>query len=454
MQTDKIPLYTAGGAVYDFDKALVKKYTLPSPFEGEPSISMYREFEEDGERRIMLPRRFCPMGEDRTDPGIAVNFNSSFIPRPGQQEWVDRIVYWLQQGESHVAQASTGFGKTVATLEVVARMGLRALVLVPKEDIIDQWFAAAKMVLGLDRAKGEVGLWRADTCDVIGHKLVIGMIHSVLKGPARYGHAAYQGFGLVIVDETHIVSADTFVQSMWWLPARLKLGISATPNRKDGRDPILFGHIGTVKVTSKVQTMIPRVLLARTGWKVPRTVYKGRVQQIPHKPGKVMHINKILGKDEKRNSIISSFVKAAYRKQRSTIIFSDTMAHLKNLKEALMKEGIPAKDIGYYVGLQFYDGKEGNRKQQRERAKYKPIILATMKMCAMATDIPWLDTCVLATPRSDVIQIVGRIRREYENKKEPVVFDLVDSDSPVFEQYANKRCKWYRSIGSKIEVVR
>jgi superfamily II DNA or RNA helicase len=71
-------------------------------------------------------------------------------------------------------------------------------------------------------------------------------------------------------------------------------------------------------------------------------------------------------------------------------------------------------------------------------------------MAREGTDIPWLDTAVLATPKADVEQIIGRIRREHPGKKEPVVLDPVDQDSPVFVGYANKRAWWYRKVGAKI----
>jgi superfamily II DNA or RNA helicase len=72
-------------------------------------------------------------------------------------------------------------------------------------------------------------------------------------------------------------------------------------------------------------------------------------------------------------------------------------------------------------------------------------------MASEATNIPWADTCLLMTPRAAVEQIVGRIRREYENKKDPVVIDLVDNDSVVLATYAQSRKKWYASIGAEIK---
>jgi len=89
--------------------------------------------------------------------------------------------------------------------------------------------------------------------------------------------------------------------------------------------------------------------------------------------------------------------------------------------------------------------------EQRKTASVKPVILTTYRMMSEGTDIPWLDTCVMGTPRADVVQIVGRIRREYPDKPQPIVMDFIDRDSPVFAGYANKRLNWYKKLGAEVK---
>jgi len=86
----------------------------------------------------------------------------------------------------------------------------------------------------------------------------------------------------------------------------------------------------------------------------------------------------------------------------------------------------------------------------RDAEKTRPVIFTTYGMCSEGTDLPWLDTCLLAMPRSNVIQPVGRIRRQCEGKRLPVVIDMVDTDSPVFMSYARARMKWYQNLGSEV----
>jgi len=104
--------------------------------------------------------------------------------------------------------------------------------------------------------------------------------------------------------------------------------------------------------------------------------------------------------------------------------------------------------MGFYIGAN-----TKAEKLAREKEKEKPIVLTTYTMTAEGTDVPRWDTCILAMPRSNVEQPVGRIRREHPEKAHPVVMDIQDHDSPVFSAYANRRMEWYRKIGAEIKVM-
>jgi superfamily II DNA or RNA helicase len=348
-------------------------------------------------------------------------------------------------GVSHIVQAATGFGKTYCAMSIIAQMGLRTAVATTKEDIIEQWVVAAKEVLNLSAE--EIGVWRGDQVPSPRHKIVIGLVQSMSKGYARYGQPAYSGFPLVICDEVHRMGAEQFSQMMWYFNGPHRLGLSATPYRKDGRDVVFRAHIGEIKVVGKVETLIPKILTKQTGWRVPRGA-NGKM--IPHKAGKVGHIVKKMAANPQRNLVLIEFVVAAHKRDRNNIVFSDSLEHLSVLHQMARDHGVPEEDIGFYVGLQSYTGTKEERKAKREKAKAAKVIFATYKMASEATDIPWLDACVLGTPRSDVNQIVGRIRREYGDNIQPVVFDPVDGGSPVFAKYAKSRFRWYNQIGAEV----
>jgi superfamily II DNA or RNA helicase len=170
-----------------------------------------------------------------------------------------------------------------------------------------------------------------------------------------------------------------------------------------------------------------------------------RIVQLPHQAGKCTHIVKMLAKHHGRNKMLVNFSVAAYNKGRHILIQSDLLDHLDTLAALLGANGIPATDIGFYVG--------GLTKAQRDHIKAtKRVILASYTMTAEATDIPRLDTLIMASPKSDIRQIAGRILRSAPNKNEPIIFDPIDTSSSVFSGYWGKRADWYRSIGAEVDL--
>jgi superfamily II DNA or RNA helicase len=277
----------------------------------------------------------------------------------------------------------------------------------------------------------------------------------------RYSKELYDSFGVVVVDEVQRMGADEFGKAMWYLPGRYRLGLSATPYRKDGRDEMFRAHIGEIEVWTEEQTLLPKVICVDTEWQVPevwnyQTKEKGPLI-IPW--DRAITAVKYLQEDYVRNQIICSFMRSALKKGRFTVILSDTVEHLQLIKYALVESGIEdnEENFGWYVGLTNAVYKrpkaeqyKGYREDIRERAKLAKIALATYKMTSEGTNVPWWDTEILATPKADVEQPVGRIRREWDGKYQPVVLDLCDYNHRVFATFAKKRREWYESIGAEI----
>jgi len=251
----------------------------------------------------------------------------------------------------------------------------------------------------------------------------------------------------------HRVPADQFSSVASMFPAKLRLAVSATNDRKDGKELVVQAHIGPIRARTDYQLMVPKVLRFASGWDCPKTLRtdpvtgEKRVVRIPHEPGKTTHIEKMLAADPLRNQLIGRLVAGAHAKGRTTVVFSTLIDHLRSLHRILVKHNeISGKEIGFYIGCSTKAERE-----QRDREKVRPILLSTYNMMSEGTSLDWLDTAVLAMPRSDVAQAVGRIRREFDDKLFPVVMDVVDDDSPVFSGYAGSRLRWYNSIGAEVK---
>lgn len=359
----------------------------------------------------------------------------------------DDWVYGFQLDGDHLylLKDFTVSHNTACSMDIIAQVGKKTLVVVTKEDIKDQWVVAAQQFLGL--SPKEIGIIQGDRFQVGGKKLVIAMIQSLAKED-RYPAHQMKEFGLVIFDETHRVAADYFSQACFRAPAKLRMGLSATPDRKDGRGETLLAHIGPVRVKTSAAPMTPRIIARMSPWKIPQTRIKTKsgytIGPIPHSAGKCGHIINMLANHQGRNQMLTAFTVAAYQKGRNILVQSDRREHLETLAMMCQKAGIPPSEIGYYVG--------GLTADQREAVKHKRVIMATYQMTAEATDIPWLDTLVMGTPKSDVRQIVGRVIRIHEGKKEPIVFDVIDLSSNVFSGYWNRRREWYNSINAEISM--
>jgi superfamily II DNA or RNA helicase len=446
------PLTIWSGAAYDDTPALRARYTFVDRF--DEMYNLFYEAEYDEGPVLLLPRNCSPIRggpTDHRDEGTDVHFENNFIPRNEEQERVVReVCEWLDKDVSHICQAMTGFGKTYVGCAAAAHIGKRTCIITTKQDIIKQWAQAAKDVLGLKDE--DIGYVQGEVNSSAGKPFVIMLVQSALKGPDRYDKETFADFGLVIPDEVHRMGAEQFSQCMWHLNAKLRLGLSATPYRKDGRDVVFRAHIGEVLVQGRHEAMVPVIVRAHSGWEIPTVNHYGVMRKVPHDFGRIMSVVKHMGNSEPRNRFLCRFISSAYKKDRNTIVFCDTTKHLENLQTMLNKEfKVPKNDMGLYVGLQYYKGKKHEKEAQREKVKGKKIILATYKMCSEATDIPWLDCAVLGTPKSDVNQIVGRIRREWPDKLQPVVFDPLDEGSRVLTAYAGSRKKWYEAINAHVK---
>lgn len=451
------PLWVGAMAAFPYSEKLYAKLWAEDKYTKEP----FNLGKRHGDL-LLVPRELAinaHYGKDVRSDGPKVEFavNCNAPPKNAEQERVfNQSLALLKAGKSHIVQASTGFGKTWLGARLAYTLGLKTLVVVTKEDLMEnenQWPGALKRFACVPENK--IGIIRQNKCQVVNKLVVIGMVHSLAK--EKYPKWIYDEFGLVIFDEVHHMAADTFQIVAGLFNSERRLGLSAGASskkgqmRSDGKDFVFEAHIGEVAVKAEYIAVPPKVLVLETPWKIPmvprRVKGEWKSVPLPHDPGKMGHITSLIAKDPARNQMIIDLAIKAWKRGRYVVVFSDLARdkHLNHLHGLLVKEGVPEDDIGFYVG--------GMKDAEREAAKKKHVILATYGMTAEATDVPWWDTCILATPRSNVKQAIGRILREDEGKQRPIIFDLVDYDSRVCQMYYKSRANLYRSKEINGEVV-
>lgn len=438
------PLYTAAASVYHYSKVLELHFLVQPKFKEDEAVFLAKKSGD----YLLVPRELTPLGEDRRSRGFPIKLTMKVPPRNESQVGViSNSINLLRNGVSHTINATMGWGKSYCGTNLISQVGVTALIIVTKEDLMVQW--KENLLKYTDIKEEEIGIIQQNRCEYIGKKVCIGMVHS-LAG-TEYPSDLYSYFGFVLCDETHRMSAPTFVNAMFKFSSYLRAGLSATPKRNDGKDYVFKSHIGDVLSKADNKHLAPpKVLVVKSGWRIPKWKKRnasGGYEEItiPHKPGRMASVVKAMGMDDARNHLIADLCWKSYQKDRKIVIFFEQIdGHLKKLKPILVKMGIPHKEITEYIGGL-------TDKQRVDNAKGR-VILGSYSYFSEGTDIPDLDTAILASPRSNVMQAIGRILRVVDGKKEPVIFDILDESSEALVNMHHSRMRNYNEL--KANVIR
>ena len=319
-----------------------------------------------------------------------------------------------------------GYGKTIVALHVAAQLGVRTLVLVHKSFLVEQW----RDRVGAFFRDASVGKIQCDTVDA-DVDVCIAMVQSL--SVRDYDDGVLGDFGLLIVDEAHHMSAPCFSRALRKLRCARILALSATPERKDGLTQLLFWSMGPIvhRVERTPEALDVFVLACAAG----------KRREILTRDGQVCMpkmINEI-AEDGARTAVIAKAMARLHVLGRRIIVLSDRVAQLHSILAAFAAEaGDDAAD-----GAAFYIGK--TRMADRERAAECSPLLSTFAMAKEGLDIPALDTLILATPKGDVEQSVGRIQRPCRTKQSPLVVDVFDNYS-VFRNLRRKRARHFDAM--------
>ena len=314
-----------------------------------------------------------------------------------------------------------GYGKTVCGLAIAAALGRRTLCLVHKAFLVSQWQERVAQFL----PTASFGKIQQNTVDGTSD-IVIGMIQSLAA--RDYSDELLRRFGTIIVDEAHHMSAPVFSQALRKLPAKHIIALSATPDRPDGLTPMLHWSMGEICQRVQRKAEATRVTCAvYSGQRVERTYRNGKIA-LP------LMLND-MALDGQRNQLIADRIALYVSGGRTVIVLTDRLAQLQALYALLTAGSLVAEDIAFYVG--------STRASDREHATKRAVILSTYSMAKEGLDIPRLDTLVLATPKGDVEQAIGRIQRRCDGKQVPLVCDVCD-DFSFFAHLNKKRLRFYR----------
>jgi superfamily II DNA or RNA helicase len=381
-------------------------------------------------------KRVCPPMPE-LDFKVALDSEHNGKKFTGQREALKSML----EEEQGLVVRSPGTGKTQIALAFVAKAKTRTLVLVHTEDILRQWQEYARKAI----PEATIGIVRGRE-ESIGH-LTIATVQTLSR--RNYDQAWYAQFGAVILDEAHHAAARTFEVVLNQCPARYRFGLSATPTRSDGMQPLMQYTIGPIIHRQKFrapESLDVKVVPIRTNFYYG---YRGSWDWstlLDH-----------LEVDEDRNKRIARAVDAEVRKGNSCLVLSRRITHLRLIAEAMETFDEYGR---FLVGA--VEDREGVRTRlspeqrddtvRRFRSGEIRVVLAT-QLADEALDIPILSRIFLTFPGKHagrLIQQVGRALREFPNKDNAVIYDVIDPQvRPLSRQWSERR-RFYRM--SKIPI--
>lgn len=428
----------------DLRKRLHAKPVVPKVF-NPWGVKPYKVFDES-ESYLYLPKHmgiseFGPPSEILCGAVVGSSDRWTFAGglRPAQYDVVN--AYLQPTPHDGLLCLHTGGGKTVCALYIAAQLKVKTLILVHNTFLRDQWVDRISAFL----PRAHIGTIQGDTIDVHDKDIVIAMIQSISM--KDYPKDTFHGIGLTIIDECHHIASEVFVRAFPKVTSQHMLGLSATPERKDGLMHVITWFLGPILYRSD------------TGDKVDAEV-KVEVYQYTHSDPEFntivynssgvmftsLMINKLAEFPDRTKYLVDIIagVMDECEGQRQMLVLSDRVDHCKLILDAL-----PDTWKSHAAIL----GREIKSAQRTEWCASKKILIATYSMCKEGFDVPTLNTLLIATPRPDVDQIVGRILRVEKSQRtiRPLILDVVDT---AFRRQFQERLSLYKSRKYDVNMMK
>jgi superfamily II DNA or RNA helicase len=340
--------------------------------------------------------------------------------------------------DTGVLSAPTAFGKTVVAAAIIARRGVSTLILVHRTELLRQWQERLQAFLGAgEDIVGTIGGGKAKPTGRVDI--------AVMQSLSRRGEVdpMVESYGQVIVDECHHVGAVSFDAILRRAKPKYVLGLTATPIRRDGQQPIIFMQCGPTRCTVARAEGAPKDLAV--------TPYLWNRPIDASSDTGIQEVFRLLAIDRARTEAIADQVRRAFEGGRKVLVLTERTEHLGELAKFLEARMPPP----------FVLHGRMSRKQRAalvaaldELPSEAPrVLLSTGKLVGEGFDHPALNTLVLAMPiswKGTLQQYAGRLHRDHVDKDDVRIVDFVDSGHPALMRMWEKRQSGYRAMGYRI----
>ncbi len=336
--------------------------------------------------------------------------------------------------------APTAFGKTVTAAAMIARRGVNTLVLVHRTELLKQWQERLQTFLGV--GKGVIGSIGGGKAKATGRIDI-----AVMQSLSRQGEVnpLVENYGHVVVDECHHVGAVSFDAILKRTKAKYVLGLTATPFRRDGQQPIIFMQCGPIRHTAAKPAGAPHDLEV-----VPHSLH-ARID-LPTEAG-IQDVFRHLANDQARTQSQLRREIETRLQPRPQGAGSDRAHRPSRCRLG----GFGRKDSATVRTARPDVTGSSAPRLLRQLEALPPdaprVLLATGKLVGEGFDHPPLDTLVLAMPvswKGTLQQYAGRLHREHATKKDVRIIDFVDTAHPALLRMWDKRQRGYKAMGYQI----
>lgn len=357
-----------------------------------------------------------------------------------------------------VLSATTAFGKTVVGAYLIGQRRVSTLILVHSSALLEQWKTSLEQFLNIrevlpeqpkrrGRKKkieqvGQIGAGKNTRSGIID----IAIMQSLFEGEEKDVKSFVADYGMVLCDECHHVAAFTFEKILREARAKYVYGLSATPVRQDGHQPVIFMQCGPVRYLVDAKSQAEKRTFSH--YVIPRFTRT----RLPA-ARKIQDIYAGVTENEMRNNFIISDAVKLIMEGRTPLLLTERKEHAEQMAQEL--EG-KAQHVFLLLG-------SGGQKEKREKlaalravpANETLVVVATGKCVGEGFDEPRLDTILLTMPvswKGTLAQYVGRLHRNYKGKREVRVYDYVDIHIPMLERMSHKRLKGYAELGYQVKM--
>ena len=382
-----------------------------------------------------LPRAAPVRGEHHVDrsscPWAApVALAEGLVPRDYQVR-VGELVLERLQG---LVVIPCGGGKTTAGIVAISRVASPALVLVPSLLLVEQWCAELAAKLAPGTSIGVVGGGR----DQRDARIVVATVQTLQRWGWWDLYQWGRRFGLVVLDEAHHAPAETVMEVLAGLPARHRLGLTATPRRADGLEPLIGWSFGgaLLEVTqgeleARGLVLAPRISWLMTGWERPR------FRDLP--PGRAAA--DVAAEAWDRDQVICDQLEAELEPTMVGLVLCARVDHCARLVAELRRRGVVAAELHGQLAA-------GVQRERLSGLRAGTIqVLVATQIADEALDLPELELVCLVEPGTNASRLQQRIGRALRPRdgKRPLILDCVDDGAGRWQ--VRERVAAYHALG-------